>query len=78
MMKDMMPHFDLLQPNDVETALELLREHGRDAWALAGGYDSLDWLKNRGKQPAVVIDLEGLEELRGACARSATASRSAP
>ena len=65
MMKDMMPHFDLLQPNDVETALELLREHGRDAWALAGGYDSLDWLKNRGKQPAVVIDLEGLEELRG-------------
>ena len=65
MMKDMMPHFDLLQPTDVETALDLLREHGRDAWALAGGYDSLDWLKNRGKQPAVVIDLEGLEELRG-------------
>ena len=65
MMKDMMPHFDLLQPNDVETALDLLREHGRDAWALAGGYDSLDWLKNRGKQPAVVIDLEGLDELRG-------------
>ena len=65
MMKDMMPHFDLLQPTDVETALDLLREHGPDAWRLAGGYDSLDWLKNRGKQPAVVIDLEGLEELRG-------------
>ena len=65
MMKDMMSHFDLLQPTDVETALDLLREHGPDAWRLAGGYDSLDWLKNRGKQPAVVIDLEGLEELRG-------------
>ena len=65
MMKDMMPHFELVQPTDLEAALELLREHGRDAWALAGGYDSLDWFKNRGKQPAVVVDLEGLDELRG-------------
>ncbi|MDE0072938.1 MAG: xanthine dehydrogenase family protein subunit M [Gammaproteobacteria bacterium] len=65
MMKDMMPHFDLVQPTDVESALDLLREHGRDAWALAGGYDSFDWFKNRGKQPSVVVDLEGLDELRG-------------
>ena len=65
MMKDMMPHFDLVQPTDVESALDLLREHGRDAWALAGGYDSFDWFKNRGKQPTVVVDLEGLDELRG-------------
>ena len=65
MMKDMMPHFDLVRPTDVEAALDLLREHGRDAWALAGGYDSFDWFKNRGKQPSVVVDLEGLEELKG-------------
>ena len=65
MMKDMMPHFDLVQPTDVNAALDLLREHGRDAWALAGGYDSFDWFKNRGKQPTVVVDLEGLDELRG-------------
>jgi len=65
MMKDMMPHFDLVQPTDVESALDLLRQHGRDAWALAGGYDSFDWFKNRGKQPAVVVDLEGLDELKG-------------
>ncbi len=65
MMKDMMPHFDLVQPADIESALELLREHGRDAWALAGGYDSFDWFKNRGKQPSVVVDLEGLDELKG-------------
>ncbi|MDE0356248.1 MAG: xanthine dehydrogenase family protein subunit M [Gammaproteobacteria bacterium] len=65
MMKDMMPHFDLVQPTDVESALDLLREHGRDAWALAGGYDSFDWFKNRGKQPSVVVDLEGLDELKG-------------
>ena len=65
MMKDMMPHFDLVQPADIESALDLLREHGRDAWALAGGYDSFDWFKNRGKQPSVVVDLEGLDELKG-------------
>ncbi len=65
MMKDMMPHFDLVQPTDVESALDLLREHGRDAWALAGGYDSFDWFKNRGKQPTVLVDLEGLDGLKG-------------
>jgi xanthine dehydrogenase YagS FAD-binding subunit len=65
MMRDMMVGFELFQPTDVEGALELLDRHGASAWRLAGGYDSLDWLKNRGKGPRVVIDLEGLEELRG-------------
>ena len=65
MMNDMMTGFDLLQPTDLSSALDLLSRHGADAWPLAGGYDSFDWFKNRGKQPAVVIDLEGIEELRG-------------
>ena len=65
MMNDMMTRFDLLQPTDLSSALDLLSRHGADAWPLAGGYDSFDWFKNRGKQPAVVIDLEGIEELRG-------------
>jgi len=65
MMNDMMTHFELLQPADLDSALDLLSRHGADAWPLAGGYDSFDWFKNRGKQPAVVIDLEGIEELRG-------------
>ena len=65
MMNDMMTHFDLLQPADLDSALDLLGRHGADAWPLAGGYDSFDWFKNRGKQPAVVIDLEGIAELRG-------------
>ncbi|MDE2806320.1 MAG: FAD binding domain-containing protein [Gemmatimonadota bacterium] len=65
MMNDMMTHFDLLQPADLDSALDLLSRHGADAWPLAGGYDSFDWFKNRGKQPAVVIDLEGIAELRG-------------
>jgi xanthine dehydrogenase YagS FAD-binding subunit len=65
MMRDMMPGFELFQPTDLETALELLDRHGANGWRLAGGYDSLDWLKNRSKGPRAIIDLEGLDELRG-------------
>ena len=65
MIKDMMPGFELYQPTDLETALDLLGRHGSRAWRLAGGYDSLDWLKNRSKQATVVVDLDRLDELRG-------------
>ena len=65
MMKDMMAGFELFQPADVETALDLLDRHGASGWRLAGGYDSLDWLKNRGKGPRAVIDLDRLDELKG-------------
>jgi xanthine dehydrogenase YagS FAD-binding subunit len=65
MMKDMMTGFELFQPSDVETALDLLDRYGEEGWRLAGGYDSLDWLKNRAKGPTAVIDLDRLDELRG-------------
>ncbi len=65
MMKDMMTGFELFQPTDVESALELLERHGSSGWKLAGGYDSMDWLKNRNKGPKAVIDLDRLEELKG-------------
>jgi len=65
MLRDMMPGYELFQPTDVETALELLSRYGARGWPLAGGYDSLDWFKNRAKRPEAVIDLEGIEELRG-------------
>ena len=32
---------------------------------LAGGLDSFDWLKDRIKKPKAVIDLSGIEELKG-------------
>jgi xanthine dehydrogenase YagS FAD-binding subunit len=63
--RDVMPAFDLLQPSSAADAQKLLQQHGSDAWVLAGGLDSFDWLKDRIKKPKVVVDLSGVDELRG-------------
>jgi xanthine dehydrogenase YagS FAD-binding subunit len=64
-LRDVMPAFELLQPASVDAALALLDRHGADAWVLAGGLDSFDWLKDRIKRPKVVVDLSGIAELKG-------------
>jgi xanthine dehydrogenase YagS FAD-binding subunit len=64
-MKDMMPHFDLYQPDTVEAALDLSKRLGADGWVLAGGQDSYDWLKNRTKRTGAVIDITGIAALKG-------------
>jgi xanthine dehydrogenase YagS FAD-binding subunit len=63
--RDVMPAFDLLQPSTAADAQRLLQQHGADAWIMAGGLDSFDWLKDRIKRPKVLVDLSGIEELRG-------------
>jgi xanthine dehydrogenase YagS FAD-binding subunit len=63
--RDVMPAFELFQPNTTADALKLLQQHGEDAWVMAGGLDSFDWLKDRIKKPKVVVDLSGIEELKG-------------
>jgi len=60
-----MPMFELFQPASVDDALALLDRHGADAWVLAGGMDSFDWLKDRSKRVAVVVDLSQIAGLRG-------------
>ncbi|MEK7863711.1 MAG: FAD binding domain-containing protein, partial [Chloroflexota bacterium] len=62
---DVMPAFELFQPTSITGALALLEEYGGDAWVLAGGLDSFDWLKDRIKRPKVVVDLSQVDELRG-------------
>jgi xanthine dehydrogenase YagS FAD-binding subunit len=62
---DMMPAFELLQPASVEDAVSLLAKHGSDAWVMAGGLDSFDWLKDRIRKPKVVVELGAIESLRG-------------
>jgi len=63
--RDVMAAFELFQPTSVADAQKLLEEHGPDAWVLAGGLDSFDWLKDRIKKPKVVVDLSGIDEMRG-------------
>ena len=63
--RDVMPTFQLYQPTSVADAQKLLQEHGSDALVLAGGLDSMDWLKDRIRKPKVVVDLGGVDELKG-------------
>ena len=63
--RDVMPMFELFQPASIDDALALLDRHGADAWVLAGGMDSFDWLKDRSKRVAVVVDLSQIAALRG-------------
>src|SRR5512138_3994508 len=65
MARDMMPGFELYQPDTLEGAVDLLGRFGDEGWALAGGNDSLDWFKDRVKRPRYVVDLTGIEALRG-------------
>ena len=65
MLRDTIPNFELYQPDTLETALDLLNRFGSDGWRLAGGYDSMDWFKDRTKQPKAVIDLTAISELQG-------------
>src|ERR1700726_1706509 len=63
--RDVMPAFELFQPSSIADAQKLLEQHARDAWVMAGGLDSFDWLKDRIKKPKALVDLSGIEELRG-------------
>lgn len=65
MSRDMMPHFELYQPDTLENAVDLARRIGKGAWFLAGGNDSLDWFKDRHKRPTAVIDMTGIASLKG-------------
>ena len=63
--RDVMPAFDLLQPTSAADAQKLLEQNGEEAWVMAGGLDSFDWLKDRIKKPKVLVDLSGVDELKG-------------
>ena len=63
--RDVMAAFELLQPTSIADAQKLLQQHGENAWVMAGGMDTFDWLKDRIRKPKVVVDLSGIQELRG-------------
>jgi xanthine dehydrogenase YagS FAD-binding subunit len=62
---DVMPDIELYQPVELSDALNLLDRHSGDGWLLGGGQDTYGWLKDRAKHPKAMIDLNGIDELRG-------------
>jgi xanthine dehydrogenase YagS FAD-binding subunit len=62
---DVIPPFQLFQPSSIDDALELLDARGEEAWVLAGGMDSFDWLKDRTKRTSAVVELSQIAELNG-------------
>jgi len=62
---DVMPAFELFQPSTIDDTLALLDRYKKSAWVLAGGLDTFDWLKDRNKRTEVVVDISGVEELKG-------------
>jgi len=62
---DVMPEVQLYQPAELDDALNLADDLGKEGWLLGGGMDTYEWLKNRAKHPKALIDLKGIEALRG-------------
>jgi xanthine dehydrogenase YagS FAD-binding subunit len=62
---DVIPPFQLFQPTSLDEAADLLEAYGDEAWVMAGGMDSFDWLKDRTKRTGIVIELGQIDELQG-------------
>jgi len=62
---DVMPDVQLYQPTALDDALNLADRFGDKGWLLGGGQDTYGWLKDRAKNPQAMIDLNGIDALRG-------------
>lgn len=61
----LVPDFQYLVPESVAEACALLRQHGGQAKVLAGGSDLIVKMKNGLLQPAYLVSLKKLGELKG-------------
>ena len=59
------PAFSYLRPTRINDVIALLQQHGDDARLLAGGQTLLATLNMRLSEPALLIDLQGIKELKG-------------
>ncbi|MEZ5558879.1 MAG: xanthine dehydrogenase family protein subunit M [Pseudomonadales bacterium] len=62
---DVMPDIELFQPLQVEDAASIAARLGADGWLVAGGQDTYGWLKDRAKVVKALIDLSGIDSLKG-------------
>jgi len=63
-----LPHVDYAAPKTVSEAVGLLAEHQDEASVLAGGQSLIPLLALRLARPAVLIDVNGIDELSGVSA----------
>ncbi len=57
--------FEYYRPNTVEEALALLGQFGEDGKVLAGGHSLVPMMKLRLAEPAHLIDINAIDDLRG-------------
>ena len=63
-----LPEVEYEAPTTVAEAVGLLAEHGDEASVLAGGQSLIPLLALRLARPAVLIDINGMDELSGVSA----------
>lgn len=61
--------FDYVKPSSLDQVFVLLRERGDDARLMAGGQSLMATLNMRLSEPALLIDITGLDVLRGITAQ---------
>lgn len=60
-----LPDFQLLRPRTVQEAVKLLGEHASELQIIAGGTDLIPSLKQRLFAPKYVMDIRGIDAMRG-------------
>lgn len=61
----MLPQFELLMPQTLTEALEMLTGYAPDALPVAGGTNLIPDMRDGRRRPGVVVNVEGLDELEG-------------
>ena len=63
-----LPTFTYHRPKTAQEAVEVAKEHGRDAMYVAGGTDLYPNMKRRHQEPKHVVSLQDIEELHAVVA----------
>ncbi|MBI2166480.1 MAG: xanthine dehydrogenase family protein subunit M [Chloroflexi bacterium] len=56
--------FEYAAPTDLAEALRLMQRGDGEVWAMAGGTDLIDQVRQRRKEPSLVLDLKRVPELQ--------------
>jgi aerobic carbon-monoxide dehydrogenase medium subunit len=68
------PAFDYAKPTSLDEVFALMAQHGDEARLLAGGQTLLATLNMRLSEPAILIDIGGIAELKGISVQGGTLS----